>query len=119
MKHPAQLDDTARANAQRGLAELNEVERKGSLVDFAPFCEDRWLADTAVIEDVARVRGEWRVALVFAHVRNPLRLIRRFITAYSSGRRATLQGYYMRRLAARDQRGTLTVSVEQLELCLN
>lgn len=119
MKHPFALDEAAQTNAQRGLRELEVVERKGSRADFAPFREDRWLTDTAVIEDVARVRGEWRVGLVFAHVHDPLRLIRRHIMAHPSAQRAALHAHYMRRLAARDQRGTLTVSVGQLALCPN
>lgn len=113
------LDDAARAHAQQGVRALAVVERKGSRADFAFIADDRWLADTAVIEQVVRVRGEWRVALVFAHVHNPLRLIRRHIMAYASPQRAALQGYYMRRLAARDQRGTLMVKIEQLALCAN
>jgi hypothetical protein len=56
---------------------------------------------------------------VFAHTHNPLKFIKRYITSHPCPRRAAQQAYYMRRLAAKDQRGTLTVCVAQLALCPN
>jgi hypothetical protein len=95
------------------------VERRGNEADFYLFYEDLWLSDTAVIEHLVRMRGEWRVELVFAHTHNPLKFIKRYITSHPCPRRAAQQAYYMRRLAAKDQRGTLTVCVAQLALCPN
>ncbi|WP_210518832.1 hypothetical protein [Hymenobacter terricola] len=119
MAHAFQLDPGAQANARRGLLAQAVAERKGSRADFAPLYEDRWLIDTAVIGHLACIRGEWRVSLVFVHVHNPLRFIKRHITAHPTQARAAQQAYYMRRLAAKDQRGTLAVSVEQLRLSPN
>jgi hypothetical protein len=119
MSHPCKLDQRAYANALSGIKALELVERKGSHADFALFYEDRWLSDTAVVEYVARIRGMWRVELVFAHVHNPLRFIKRHITTKPDHKQAAQQAYYMRRLAAKDQRGTLTLSVKQFGLCPN
>jgi len=119
MAAPFLLDEAVRASAARRLATISAAERKGGLADFGPFHESRWLPDTAVIERVARVRGEWRVSLVFAHVQNPLRLIVRHITAHPSRARAALQAHYMCRLAAKDARGTQRVGIGQLRLSWN
>ena len=61
----------------------------------------------------------WAVDLIFAYTRNPLRLIRRRITAQPSQGRAAQHAHYMRRLAAKDQRGTLTVGPAMLHTCPN
>ena len=119
MAYSVQIDEVARANARHRLAEARQAERKGHRADFAPLQAERWLKDSAVIEQLAHIRGEWRVSLVFAHIHNPLRLIQRYITSHPTRHRAALQAHYMRRLAAKDQRGTLTVHFEQLRLCLN
>ncbi len=118
-KPPFSIDQAAYTNLLAGLNNLHFTEQKGNLSDFQLFTDDQWLADTAVIEQLTRSRGEWQVDLIFASIHNPLRFLKRHITANPCPKRAAQQGYYMRRLAAKDQRGTLTVSVAQLNLCAN
>lgn len=113
------MDKAAYATMLAGLNNLHFTERKGNLVDFQLFHDDLWLADTAVIENLHRHRGAWEVELIFAYTHNPLKFIKRRITSNACPRRAAQQAYFMRRLAAKDQRGTLTVSAQQLDVCLN
>ena len=119
MAHSFHIDNAAYTNALAGLNSLYFVERRGNRSDFHSFFEDLWLSDTAVIEHLVCIRGEWRVELVFAHMHTPLKFIKRYITSHPCPKRAAQQAYYMRRLAAKDQRGTITVSVAQLGLCRN
>jgi len=80
---------------------------------------DWWLADTAVIETISHKEGGWEVYLTFANYKKPLQLIvRKIIRCYSEGKARTA-AYYMRRMAAKDQRGTLSVTLNDLNLCIN
>ena len=85
------------------------MDLKGSFTDLDLFYKDEWLLDSAVIENVSKRNGNWDVYLVFAHVDNPLKLIKRRITRYVSLEKAELAANYMRRLAAKDARGTLKI----------
>lgn len=119
MNSTVHLDPAATASARRSLDALALLaDRRGTAADFGLLAADQWLTDTAVVERLTRSRGEWRVELVFAYVHNPLRLLVRHITAHATAHRAAQQAHYMRRLAAKDQRGTLRVSVQQLTYCL-
>jgi hypothetical protein len=80
---------------------------------------DWWLADTSVIETINYKKGGWEVYLTFANYKKPLQLIVRKIIRCYSEKKATTAAYYMRRLAAKDQRGTLTVTIKDLNLCIN
>ena len=88
---------------------LHFTEIVGGVVDFNLLYDDYWLQDSAVIENIRFARGEWEVYLVFAHYKNPYRLIKRKITSCFCQSKAKTFAYYMRRLAAKDQRGTLQV----------
>lgn len=119
MKQLFTMDKAAYANMLAGLNNQHFTERKGNLTDFRLYYDDLWLSDTAVIENLRLYRGEWEVELIFAYTVNPLKFIKRRITSNSCPKRAAQQAHYMRRLAAKDQRGTLTVSANQLNACLN
>lgn len=113
------IDQAAYANLLAGLNNLHFTECKGDLSDFGLYANDQWLADTAVIEQLTRSRGEWQVELLFASIHDPLKFLKRRITSNPCPKRAAQQAHFMRRLAAKDQRGTLTVSAQQLNPCLN
>ncbi|MEP0985092.1 hypothetical protein [Ekhidna sp.] len=85
------------------------LDLKGDFVDLDLFYSDEWLLDSAVIDNVVERNGNWDVFLVFAHVTDPMKLIKRKITRFTSIKKAELAANYMRRLAAKDQRGTLKV----------
>jgi hypothetical protein len=89
-------------------------ERHGGPKDAAFINDDFWLQDTAVIENIECRKGEWNVYLVFAHHLQPLKFIKRKIVHFVCPKRAALAAHYMRRLAAKDQRGTLAVSHAQI-----
>jgi hypothetical protein len=119
MKSPFKIDKNAYAQLMKGLNDLFLADRKGNSSDFRLYFDDLWLSDTAVIDDVHKSKGEWAVDLIFASTHNPLKFIRRFIISHPCPKRAAQKAHFMRRLAAKDQRGTLQVNIEQLDLCKN
>lgn len=101
------------------LNNLHFVDRSGDLSDMNFISEDLWLADTAVIENLTLRQGEWDINLLFAHHKMPLRFLSRRITSQSCPKKAAMMAGFMRRLAAKDQRGTLRVSLDDLYLNSN
>lgn len=80
---------------------------------------DQWLRDSAVIEQVIHSKEGWEIYLVFAYSAFPYRLIRRYIDVINHPNKAFLNAVYMRRLAAKDQRGTQQVNLQDFALCTN
>ena len=78
-----------------------------------------WLKDAAVIGTISNKQGAWDVSLIFAHYKKPLQLIIRYITRCFSEQKALAAAFYIRKEAAKDRRGTLTVSITDLDLCSN
>lgn len=104
------------------LEQLNAMpfeDRSGDDRDIRFMADEFWLQDTAVIEHVSKEKGMYAVALVFAHHAIPFKCIRRPISSYADIKKATVSAYYMRRLAAKDQRGTLVVSLQRYNLNCN
>ena len=85
--------------------------------DMEFLSDDWWLRDTAVIENIVRRDGMWEIHLVFAHYTQPQKLIKRVISRHTSKDKAELNAWYMRRLAAKDQRGTLRVNLDDFKIC--
>lgn len=113
------IDEVAYASMLGFLEKLISTERFGLAGDASFINDDFWLQDTAVIENVEKRNGEWNIFLVFAHHRIPLKFIKRKITNFGCPRRAALAAHYMRRQAAKDQRGTLVVNKELIEINFN
>jgi hypothetical protein len=101
------MDDQLRIGKTAGMDELLFID------------DNRWLKDTAVSDMVSRKHGSWEVALVFAHHINPFKLLVRYITKYHSENKARSAAFYMRKEAAKDGRGTLSVSIADINLCDN
>ena len=95
------------------------IDQPGKQEDMEFLSDDWWLRDTAVIENIVRRDGMWEIHLVFAHYQQPQKLIKRIISRYTCKRKAELSAWYMRRLAAKDQRGTLKVDMDDFNLCLS
>jgi len=87
--------------------------------DMLFITDGSWLKDAAVIEVISSRQGAWDVYLIFAHYRNPLQLIVRNITRCFSEQKALTAAFYIRKEAAKDRRGTLNVSIKDLDLCSN
>ena len=119
MKPPFRINNNAYTQLMKGVNDMFLAEKKGDSSDFRLYFDDLWLSDTAVIDDIHKSRGEWAVDLVFASIHNPLKFIRRYIVSHPCPKRAAQKAHFMRRLAAKDQRGTLTVNIELLNLCIN
>jgi len=94
---------------------FTEVPAPARDMDF--LSDDWWLRDTAVIENIVPREGMWEIHLVFAHYLEPQKLIKRVISRHPSKEKAELNAWYMRRLAAKDQRGTLKVNLDDFKLC--
>ncbi len=101
------------------LNETHFVETKGNLSDFIFLHDDIWLSDTAVIENVSLIYGLWEIELVFVLHTNYLKFIKRKIVSSYCRNKALLTASLMRRLAAKDQRGTLVVDTNRIEWCNN
>lgn len=94
-------------------------DQRGEYLDLNLFYSDEWLLDSAVIENVTERNGNWDIYLVFAHIVDPLKLIKRKITKCTTLKRAELTANHMRRLAAKDQRGTLKIDDSIFLSCNN
>jgi hypothetical protein len=119
MKPLFQLHPDVYARMLEHLSNLVFTDRLGGIQDMGFYRDDLWLSDTAVIEYLSRRQGTWEIVLLFAHHRSPLKFISRRITSHACPRRARMMAMYMRRLAAKDQRGTLAVDMADLNLSLN
>ncbi len=95
------------------------TDRRGNMDDTCFIQDDFWLQDTVVIENVEKRHGAWDIFLVFAQHNQPLKFIKRRITNFASEKKAVLTGHYMRRLAAKDQRGTLKINIQVLGINLS
>ncbi len=95
------------------------AERVGEYCDMHFMVNDHWMRDTAVVENVIQRDGLWKIYLTFAHYKNPLLLIRREISRCFSKRTALIYGQYMRRIAAKDPRGTLEVDINDFVIHSN
>lgn len=115
----SQIDGGAYNQLLELLNSLCFTERAGCSQDLDFLSDDYWLKDTAVIDHIWKRKGTWEVHLVFAHYRRPRQLIKRMITACNSRKQAELTATYMRRVAAKDQRGTLRVTPNFFDICTN
>ena len=95
------------------------VGKPGRTGDLVFITDGAWLKDAAVIDVINSRQGAWDVYLVFAHYKNPLQLIVRNITRCFTEQKAQAAAFYIRKEAAKDRRGTLTVSIKDLALCSN
>ena len=98
----------------KGMNTHFELEKPGSEEDLRFVHTDFWLQDTAVIEDIERRSGLWRVSLLFVHHVNPFKFIKRSIRSFADVKKARTAAHYMRRQAAKDQRGTLMVDTSAI-----
>jgi hypothetical protein len=101
------------------LAREKEAGKSAMPEDLDFINEGAWLKDAAVIDSVSKRNGAWEVYLVFAHYKDPLKFIVRHITKCHSERKALAAAFYIKKGAAKDRRGTLTVSLNDLNLCRN
>jgi hypothetical protein len=81
--------------------------------------DDTWLSETSVIEQIVQRKGTWHIDLLFAYHKEPLRFIIRKITSHTSYKQAALLGSIFRRQAAKDQRGTIMIDVDVLNINFN
>lgn len=95
------------------------VDSKGNINDFKFYHDDHWLSDSAVIDNLNYKKGEWNIELLFALHTNPLKFIKRQIVSYSCPKKANLSASLMRRMAAKDQRGTLEIDIKDFKICQN
>ena len=113
------IHDTMYAAMLDYLNDLSQLGKTGTAKDTTFIDENFWLQDTAVVENIEMRKGEWSIYLVFAHHLVPLKFIKRKIVNYSCLKRATLAAQFMRRQAAKDQRGTLVINNNLISIIYN
>ena len=116
---PFRLDNNTYRMMLQSLDNLHFSDGVGEVRDLNFIKDDVWLYDTAVIENLERRRGTWEINLLFAHHEQPLKFLSRRITTQACPKRAAMMAFYMRRLAAKDQRGTLEVKLQDFNLSPN
>lgn len=114
-----QLDNDAYNELLNLLNNQHFTDKPGCQEDMDFLSDDWWLRDTAVIENIVKREGMWEIHLVFAHYQEPKKLIKRVISRFTCKNKAELNAWYMKRLAAKDQRGTLKVNLDDFNLCLS
>ncbi|MEM6320678.1 MAG: hypothetical protein AAF960_23620 [Bacteroidota bacterium] len=117
--HYHHLDDKAYNELLNLMNNQHFIDKSGEQIDMDFLSDDWWLRDTAVVENIVKRNGMWEIHLVFAHYKTPNKLIKRVIAKYPNKKKAELSAWYMRRLAAKDQRGTLNVNLADFRLCDN
>lgn len=113
------LDDDAYCVMLSFLDNQHFTEKPAAEENLVFLKYDWWLADTAVIDTINYKKGGWEVYFTFANYKRPLQLIVRKITRCFSESKAKTAAHYMLRQAAKDQRGTLSVTIKDLNLCIN
>lgn len=119
MKPLFQMDDDVYQDLLDALNNQYFTDKSGDASDMDFIKEDLWLSDTAVIDILQRRKGIWEIHLLFVHYQQPLKFLSRKITSHACPKKANLMAFYMRRLAAKDQRGTLEIDISDLKLPLN
>ena len=113
------MDDKSYEDLLSMINNLHLTEKAGIDQDINFIYEDWWLGDTAVIDNLVKVEGAWQIRLLFAHHKQPLKFLQKSIVSFASKPKAELTAFYMRRLAAKDQRGTLNLDLNDFDLPLN
>ena len=103
----------------RILNNIHFTDKAGTSFDLNLLKNDWWLQNSAVSDRITRKNGQWLINLVFAHYGLPLNLLIRDITSDANLKTAKIKGFYMKRVAAKDQRGTLEVELDQFKYCDN
>jgi hypothetical protein len=98
---------------------LHLTDKLGFEDDLLVFKNDYWLCNSAVVERIMLRKGTWDVVLVFVDFSSPFKLLARRITSNPCPKRAFFTACLMRRLAAKDQRGTIEVPVHQFSTPIN
>ncbi|MEM6629233.1 MAG: hypothetical protein AAF694_06150 [Bacteroidota bacterium] len=115
----AQLDPGAYSLLLNYKQSSQNTGKKAVSEDLEFLAEDLWLQDTVVFDWVVKLNGSWQIFLVFVYSKDPFLLIKRFVKSHISEKRARLEGHYMKRVAAKDQRGNLLVEQQKLNICPN
>jgi hypothetical protein len=119
MRRKFSLSKEVYAQMLDGLNNLYFSDKLGFSNDLKFIADDFWLSDTAVIEQLLLRKGLWEVHLIFAYPAIPTRFLKRRITSHANSKRAAQMAFYMRRLAAKDQRGTISINIDNFNLSLN
>lgn len=100
--------------------DLETTESRGYLDDLAFMKEDEWLKDSAVIDRIQAFKGQWTVSLVFADPARKGTFIVRYIrNNCPTYKKAVVTAGFMRRVAAKDPRGTIEIDPGDYNLPLN
>lgn len=99
--------------------DLKNTETLGGRKDFAFMKEDEWLKDSAVLDRIESYKGQWSVSLVFADPARKNTFIIRPMRNCPTYSKAVITAGYMKRVAAKDPRGTITIDPGSYDLSSN
>ncbi len=119
MKSKFNLSSELYAQMLDRLNTLHLTDKLGFEGDLSVFENDYWLCNSAVVERIIRRNGTWDIVLVFVDYATPFKLLARRITSNTCPKRALFTATLMRRLAAKDQRGTIEVPIHQFSTPIN
>lgn len=104
----------------KSINQMSLLEDKvGEESEFNFLRESRWLVDAAVIDRLVFREGQFRIDLIFANQRQPLKFLVRSITVHPDRKKAEIMSQLFRRQASKDQRGTITIEEGLLKLGYN
>ncbi len=106
------LDPTLVQQLKEYVVNNKNVDSTGRKVDLEFLSNDEWLQDSAVIDRVVKTNGTWAISLVFADSSKAYKFIVRQIRTCTNFNKALMTAQFMRRLAAKDPRGTFKVKEE-------
>lgn len=92
--------------------DASKLDRLATSSDLLFKESDTWLSDSAVIDIILKRNEQWVVGLIFAHPTKPSDFIIRYMRTCPTLRSAEITASHMRRLAAKDPRGTVTISID-------
>ena len=118
-RSPVELSSSAYRAMLDLLGNLYQSDCSAAASDSRFLRQDAWLIDTAVQEEITPGMGLWHIHLLFIHYNNPLQFRRRWITSHVQKNKAHLMASFMRRLAAKDQRGTIPPPFDHFQLDQN
>ena len=96
-----------------------EQEILGKGKDYSFLRDSDWVQDSAVIDRIGYDKGKWLISLVFANPNASSNFIIRFIRSTISFKKAQVEAQFLRRSAAKDPRGTTTMSLEMFNCSEN
>ena len=104
-----EIEPSALSSFSRFWNNSTDEDTCGRMKDYDFLIKSTWLQDAAVIDRIKYQGGKWAISLVFANPKETAFIIR-FIRSTISLQKAKVEAEFIKRTAAKDPRGTVTIS---------